>query len=1055
MYKIVIVIATLILNLRANELIIYKALNIDTNQSCKFYEEKDYLQEVSRFKGLCREGFIDGNATIIHHNSHQYIGEFIDGYYHGKGRFEWDRENYIQGDFKKNYLTGNGYSYAYGNIAKGEFYKNLFTGYGLFRVKTGRVITVTHHKNELLQSAIYEEKAFALSDNPSKSLEFLEKSLEIREKWLKNHPILVDTYDNLIQILSNIKEKNSLKSAKEYSLKSLQIKSNLYDKNSETISTAYNNLALILTDLGENQEALNYQLKAITIDESSLPNRNSSALASLYSNASLIYREMGELKEAKKYLLKSLDIRENLTEINYEDLLIDYNTLSLIYQELNDLIQAKEYGYKSLNISKSKLGEQNPFVIKSSINIAMIHADLEEYTEAEELIEKVLLSERYFEKNSYELSVIYNNSALLYKEIGRVKKAKEYALKGLKISEMILDKNHPELATTYANVSLLYVALEDIKQAKIYAEKALRIRERNHNKIALSISYRDLSFIYIRLQNYPKAFSYYEKFFELFLESRKFLSQIDNRAKKSSLNRDSSNIYNFLDMSLLVKDENLSQRVINLWLRYKGEIGNSQNYLMAIKSRTQDKIIKSKIDKLIETERRYSNLFVESLLIDKSDENISKLEEEKSALEEYLSDKIEEYKESLKLDKIDSLQIAKELEKNELYIDFIKTDRSYYFFTLDRDNLINYSHLDKNSTIVDEIIDNYRKKIREFGLIALDDKIPLPKKRKELKNINQETRELGKELYTIFFDKIDKRYTNLVISPDGMLNLLPFESLITAKNHYLLEEKNISYISSGKAFLKSIHRDNKTTKSKDIVVFSNPIFDKNISKSRGSGELKSITNILKKLNQLDYSQDAIFITDIFSENKDVHIYPFTEENATKDNLFSKVKTPTILHLSTHSIYARDSSKTVKEPLLKSILALTGYNKWLDKNFGGLVTALEFSSLNLYNTELVFFASCQSSLGDIYSSEGVYGLNRASQIAGAKRVISTIWSIADKESALFAKKFYTNISNGEDYVKSLIESKRDMIKSGYHPFYWAGFIQNGIDKKEKNENKKSN
>lgn len=207
---------------------------------------------------------------------------------------------------------------------------------------------------------------------------------------------------------------------------------------------------------------------------------------------------------------------------------------------------------------------------------------------------------------------------------------------------------------------------------------------------------------------------------------------------------------------------------------------------------------------------------------------------------------------------------------------------------------------------------------------------------------------------------------------------------------------------------------------------------------------------------MDESKDAIFIKKIFEKREDIKIVSYTEANATKENLFDILNPPKVLHFSTHSLYEKDDNRDIEEPLMKSALALAGYNYNSEKNnFVGLLTALEFSNLNLYNTELVFLASCKSALGDIHSSEGVYGLNRASQLAGAKRVISAIWSVADRESAMMSEKFYTNIERGKGYVEALKISKLEMIEKQYHPFYWAGFIENGIDVKEENEKNSKN
>ncbi len=1042
MIRKLLILTILFLNLYGNKLIVYYAKN--SNGVCKFYEEKDYLTEISTFKGNCKNGFIEGKANIVYENGHKYIGNFHNGYYNGYGEFIWDKDNYIKGNFYRNYLTGHGESYNYGNVAQGEFYKNLFTGYGKFILRYGDTFIVNSGKDRLIISSILEDKALE-EENQTKSLNLLKESLEIRLKYLKSHPLILDTYDNIIDVLLRRKNFKFLKEAKEYSLKSIKLKERIYNKNSETISTSYNNISMILFDLGEYIEAKEYMLKAIAIDEVRL-SKDDPNLAYLYSNLSLIYRELGELKKAKKYLLKSLNIQGKIEKVDNIDLSIDYNTLSLIYQELGDLKMAKWYADKSLKINK-KLDFKHPYVLKGSINLAMIYLDLKEYKTAKDIIENLLsVKDNIFQKNSYELSVLYNNASLMYKKTGNLDKAKFYGLEGLKISKNILEPNHQELATTYANISLLYMELKDIKKAKEYAIKALKIRKKNQNLSALSISYRDLAFIYIELKEYKKAVDYNLKSFKLYLKLRTFQSQLSSRAKKSVLKKDSIYIFNLLDMSLLINSDTVSKKVFNLWTKYKGEIINNQSYLMALKSKIDNSEISAKIDRLKDVKREYANFFMKKKanLLDLNDTNISLLKIKKDKLEEYLSSKIEDYKNSLKLKDINSSQISNILKSDEIYIDFAKTDRSYYQFIINKKGVINYYPLDVDSQNIDKLVKEYRKTIIKFGEIDNSD-MKISEKKEKLKKINNKSKKLSKALYKILFKNIKLNYKRVIISPDGVLNLLPFEALYMDNGDYIMKNIEVKYVSSAKDLLRLNSLKKRGLDSGEITIFSNPSFDKNITSnykkfkySRDISELFS-----EYLFSLEDSRDAIFIKDIFKDKKDIKIVSFTEENASKINLFNIQKSPTILHISTHSLYAPDRDITLEEPLLKSAFALAGYNNNMENNFLGIVTALEFSNLNLYGTELVFFASCQSALGDIYSSEGVYGLNRASKLAGAKRVISTIWSVADKESAVLTKKFYINLKKHKDYIDSLRDSKLDMIKKGYHPFYWAGFIENGI------------
>ncbi|MBL4648161.1 MAG: CHAT domain-containing protein, partial [Aureispira sp.] len=124
--------------------------------------------------------------------------------------------------------------------------------------------------------------------------------------------------------------------------------------------------------------------------------------------------------------------------------------------------------------------------------------------------------------------------------------------------------------------------------------------------------------------------------------------------------------------------------------------------------------------------------------------------------------------------------------------------------------------------------------------------------------------------------------------------------------------------------------------------------------------------------------------------------------------------------------------------------LTGANRvWQGKRpieglDDGILTAYEISNLDLYKTDLVVLSSCETGLGDVYDSEGIFGLQRALKSAGVRQMLVTLWRIPDKETAELMGIFYQHYLKTGSAKQALRMAQKEM-QAKYSPFYWAGFV----------------
>jgi hypothetical protein len=179
---------------------------------------------------------------------------------------------------------------------------------------------------------------------------------------------------------------------------------------------------------------------------------------------------------------------------------------------------------------------------------------------------------------------------------------------------------------------------------------------------------------------------------------------------------------------------------------------------------------------------------------------------------------------------------------------------------------------------------------------------------------------------------------------------------------------------------------------------------------------------------------------------------------------SKQQSPRILHLATHGFFYPDPKSEARseimrsemsepvfrlsdDPMMRAGLLLAGakYAWQTGKPIrsdmeDGILTAREISQLNLSNTELVVLSACNTGLGDIVGNEGVYGLQRAFKIAGAKYLIMNLWEVGDKVAHEMMTEFYRQWLEKGLVIPEAFRAAQAKMKEKYEdPYLWACFV----------------
>jgi CHAT domain-containing protein len=264
--------------------------------------------------------------------------------------------------------------------------------------------------------------------------------------------------------------------------------------------------------------------------------------------------------------------------------------------------------------------------------------------------------------------------------------------------------------------------------------------------------------------------------------------------------------------------------------------------------------------------------------------------------------------------------------------------------------------------------------------------------------------------------------TSLIISPDGILQFLPFDLLVMpsrdgpARDTMLIERYVVEYAPSAAMLVKAPARPDE----RRILAVSDPHAPFDDARARSAMRGEALRPLVFSRAEAD---EALRRTGgRGTVLKGVQAKESAVKAAAPGNY-------AILHFATHAV--------INEALPQRSALLLGSGDGED----GLLEAGEIYGLAV-NADLVVLSACQTGLGQLVGGEGAQSLGRAFLRAGAGRVVSTLWPIDDRGSVALMSAFYRSLAAGIQPAEALTRAKRASMASGMPPRVWAAFVING-------------
>ncbi|MGB3188213.1 MAG: CHAT domain-containing tetratricopeptide repeat protein [Limnoraphis sp.] len=751
---------------------------------------------------------------------------------------------------------------------------------------------------------------------------------------------------------------------------------------------------------------------------------NSLEAATTLNRLANLNTKINNLEQAEDLLKKALQIRENILGENHLAVAQILNNLAEIYRIQNKHSQSKSRYQRALSIYKKHCGENHILFLNTLNNLGLNYIYQRQLKEAESTLKKALriyeqlsadeqTTEQVFLKSIHNL--ILNNLATIYSIQKNHKQAIILFMKIIENYEQENKHKHPEVATVLNNLAFSQLAEGNIEIALNFLVQGLDIEEKHLT-------------------------------FTLMIGSEK--------EKKAYINTLIDTTYR--SISLHIQDAPNNQDAANLALttilRRKGRVLDVMANSIGLLRQNLTSDEQYLFDQLEKVRQELAMLkFTEDQTLSwrsyRYRLRLEELEQQEEQLEAELLQRSAEFRAETQQLTIQDIQ--KLIPIDAALVELVRYKPFDAQLTSDeqRGRDFHYAAYILKSTGKPKWVDlgkTERINPHSFRLHLKDKASRQPEQLKEARN-------LDKVLMQPIRQQLNDNIRHILLSPDGELNLIPFGALVDEKGQYLIENYTFTYLTSGRDLLR-LQTD--TPSQQPPLIIANPNFqDKANPTTINSLADQSKSNLVSR-GIFSTTYDSLPGTEAEAEAIKAllpNAIVLTESDAT-ENAIKASKSPQILHIATHGFFLYADPKYEQEnPLLRSGLALAGYNLRSSGNEDGVLTALEVTNLRLRGTQLVVLSACETGLGEVERGEGVYGfgegvygLRRAFVIAGVRSQLSSLWNVDDFATKELIEKYYQRLIAGEGVSEALRQTQLEMLQSPeyQHPYYWAAFIPSG-------------
>lgn len=809
-------------------------------------------------------------------------------------------------------------------------------------------------------------------------------------------------------------------------------------------------------ETGEYETALEKTTRALEVALGDMTAREDTVfVARSYNNIGLFYIELGDLYKAEDYCNNALQLFKKLgtffdaatTNLNLGEFFARQGKLEEALQFYQEGIKALE---KSRGIAEHKLDRS---FINMYNGIGDVATQLRQYDEAFSALSKSLEIHKHEPVKKDETFSVLGK---YYRYIRKYSKSLDYYQQGLFICKNTYGEIHPSTAKFYFDLGQTEQKRGNRIAAKKYYDAAkATLGVPSAQKITSFLIHKDSvdnipdKSLLLKILDAKSRLFLDEGNLELAYETARnavFLLEI----MRNGFKEEGSKLFILQKMiptyELLINVAyDLHQQKGNKQYLYLEEIfqliEKSKGMLLldalkAEEARNFGNVPKELLDeerRLARERVRYEKLLFEARTINDQEtintqqKELLKLKRSSEKLQTTLENNYPKYHDLKYNTKIATLQqVQKDLDEKTALIEYFVGNDKIYIFSVYKDTAWITPVPMSNQFVVS--IKGLRASLTDVFMLT--------------KNLEASYLLFAKNARTIYQKNLEpalkkEGIERLIIIPDGMLNYVPFDVLLTEKPDYKHQNfRNLSYL------IKKYHINYHY--SSTLRLFSRPSVKTNgemlaMASSYNQEQFINMKGLGRKEHKIRSS-----VGDLPGAKKEVEYLSntfagtFLYGETANEESFKKLsaKAPySVIHLAMHGIV------DAKQPEYSSLVFTYSGNKKEED----LLHAYELNLLDI-NTDLVVLSACETGFGRYERGEGVVSLGRGFMYAGAPSLVMTLWPINDKATSVLISEFYNELAAGHGKDEAMRKAKMTYLDKAQHitahPFFWASFINLG-------------